>query len=65
MNTNFSQSCAEQLLWNHLCLITVNEVKFSDVLSTELSSFYVPTWSTVRLCGLLITNKKSLSETDV
>lgn len=59
--TNLSQICAEQHLWNHLCLITVNEVKFSDVLNTELllPSFYVPTWSTVRLCGFPITNKKS------
>lgn len=68
MNTNLSQICAEQHLWNHLCLTTLYEVKFSDVLNIELllPSFYVPTWITVRLCGLPITNKKkSLSETGV
>lgn len=60
MNTNLSQTCAEQHLWNHLCLITVNEVKFSGVLSTEvlLPSFYVPFWSTGRFCGLPVTNIK-------
>lgn len=54
MNTNLSQICAEQHLWNHLCLITVNEVKFSDVLNTELllPSFYVPTWGTVEIVWL-------------